>query len=82
MRTQKPRYNTRVQRPRALVHFPYRLIERFSETWKSRDRWRLLNREALPEKSDIILDRVSTGSGSDVVSDQHAISPVILDSYG
>ncbi len=30
----------------------------------------------------LILDRVSTGSGSDLVCDQHAIFLMILDSYG
>jgi len=29
-----------------------------------------------------LLDRVSTGSGSDLVSDQHAIFLMILDYYG
>ena len=28
------------------------------------------------------LDRVSTGSGSDLVSDQHAIFLIVLDSHG
>jgi len=37
---------------------------------------------ALPQKSGWRLDRVSTGSGSDLVSDQHAIFLMILDSYG
>jgi hypothetical protein len=30
---------------------------------------------ALPQRSELFLDRVSTGSGSDLVSDQHAIFP-------
>jgi hypothetical protein len=31
--------------------------------------------EALPQKSEPFLDRVSTGSGSDLVNDQHAVFP-------
>jgi len=37
---------------------------------------------ALPQKSEIILGSVSTGSGSDLVSDQHAIFPNDFDSLG
>jgi len=36
---------------------------------------------ALPQKSGSHLDRVSTGSGSDLNSDQHAIVLTILDSH-
>ena len=35
--------------------------------------------EALPQKSESHLDRVSTGSDSDLVSDQHVIFLMILD---
>ena len=37
---------------------------------------------ALPQKSESHIDRVSTGSGSDLVSDQHAIFLTISDSHG
>ena len=33
----------------------------------------------LPQKSEVMLDRVSTGSGSDLVSDQQAIFPMMFD---
>ena len=37
---------------------------------------------ALPQKYESHLDRVSTGSGSDLVSDRHAIFAKDLDSDG
>jgi hypothetical protein len=36
---------------------------------------------ALPQSRTLGLDTVSTGSGSDLVSDQHALFSKILDSY-
>jgi hypothetical protein len=41
-----------------------------------------MNRGFASKVRNCLLDRVSTGSGSDLVSDQHAIFLMILDSYG
>ncbi len=43
---------------------------------------RIRCRIALPQKSESFLDRVSTGSASDLVRDQHAIFPKDFDSQG
>ena len=47
------------------------------DLWES-----IYTRSSLPQKSKSFLDRVSTGSGSDLVSDQDPITLTILDSDG
>jgi len=56
------------------------VIVMFADFEASRVRMRAgRSTEALPQSPKSCLDQVSTGSGSDLVSDQHAIFLTILD---